>query len=148
MEPKHISPRALLLWRVRLCVAALVLSFLISLIMEIFSTVWFVFTGLLAVAFLFFYVFYYPVKYKKLTYAVGKGVLVLHGGVFYRRRRSIFLKNIQYIALFETPFSRILGLKDLIVHAAGGTLYLPGLEEQTCALLEKLLMPEDGEGQP
>ena len=51
MEPKHISPRALLLWRVRLCAAALALSFLISLIAEVFSAVWFVLTGLLAAAF-------------------------------------------------------------------------------------------------
>lgn len=147
MEPKHISPRALLLWRVRLCAAALALSFLISLLAEVFSPLWFVLTGLLAAAFLFFYIFYYPVKYQKLTYAVGKGVLVLHGGVFYRRRRSISLGNIQYLDFFETPFSRLLGLRDLIIHAAGGTLYLPGLEQQTGALLEKLLTPEAGEDQ-
>lgn len=148
MEPKHVSPKALLLWRIRLCAAALLLSFLTSLTLAVFSLPWWVCSGALAAAFLFFYCFYYPIKYKKLTYAAGRGILVLHGGVFYRRRRSIALSNIQYLSLFETPLSRLLGLGDLIVHAAGGTLYLPGLDKQTFALLEKVLSPGEGEERP
>ncbi|MDD2955066.1 MAG: PH domain-containing protein [Oscillospiraceae bacterium] len=145
MEAKHISRRALLLWRVRLCAAALPLSFLLSLLLEPFSLLWSIFAGILILAFLFFYSFYFPVKYKKLTYAVGRGILVVHGGVFYRTRRSISLANIQYLSSFETPLCRLLGVSGLLIHAAGGTLYLPALEKQTCALLSSALTPDPGE---
>lgn len=63
-------------------------------------------------------------------YQIKDGVLQIESGVLFRRDRRMPLASIQYISMFATPLERLLGLSDVVVHAAGGFLWIAGLSNE------------------
>ena len=124
---KRTDRKGLLLWEIRLTLIAFLVSVLTAMIFsgilfKIISAVWmigYIVTG----------AWYYPLKYRKLSYNFDDKIIVVNCGVIYRRRKSIFLKNVQYISTMRTPLQRIMGLKTVVVHAAGGFIVIPNLKK-------------------
>ncbi len=125
------------LWEIRLAASALAISFLTAVIFS--GLVFNIISALWIAAYLVMAIWYYPIKYKKLSYNVDENILVVNCGVIYRRRKSIFLKNIQYISSMRTPIQRIAKLETLIVHAAGGFIMIPNLKISESQLLRHTL---------
>ena len=138
---KKPDPKALVLWRLRLCLIALVPSFFSALFFAPGSVVWLVLTMLWVIVFLAFFVWYYPLKYRKLSYTVAGEVLVINCGVIYTRRKSMLLKNIQYVTLITLPLGRLFGLCTVFFEAAGGRLHLPCVKLEDGRSLQNLLIP-------
>lgn len=146
MNFHKIDRKALLIWRIRLCVCALLPSFFSALFFSLNSLVWLILTGCWVVAFLTLFVWYYPLKYRKLSYAAVGDVLVINCGVIYTRRKSVLIKNIQYISLVSLPLHKLFGLCAVFFHAAGGYVYLPCVRQEDAALLQNLLVEHGSRG--
>lgn len=142
MNLHKIDRKALLVWWIRLCLGALVLSFLSALFFAPHSIWWVGATALWVVAFLVLFVWYYPLKYHKLSYAANSEILVINCGVIYTRRKSMLIKNIQYISIVSMPLLSAFGLRAVFFHAAGGFVYLPCVRLGDALLLQELLTPQ------
>lgn len=146
MNYHSVDKKALLVWRIRLCVmAALVLS-LMQIMLYATAMVWFILWGLLGAAFLVMFFWYYPLKYRKLSYAAEGDIVVINCGVIYTRRKSIIKNNIQYTTIITPPLFRVFGLCGIIFRAAGGDIYLPGIKRADAVLLQKDIAANGGEG--
>lgn len=141
MQFHKIDPKALWVWRIRLCLGALALSFLSALFFSPENLVWKIATGCWVAAFLALFVWYYPLKFRKLSYAAAGDILVINCGVIYTRRKSILVRNIQYISLVALPLHRVFGLCAIFFHAAGGYVYLPCIRRADGLLLQEMLTP-------
>ncbi|GEM_PF-1275801 len=141
MNLRKIDRYALLVWRMRLCVAALIPSFFTALFFSPTRVLWLLITALWITAFLVMFLWYYPLKYRKLSYAANSEVLVINCGVIYTRRKSVYVKNIQYISLVTLPLDNLFGLCMVFFHVAGGNVYLPGVRISDALLLREMLTP-------
>ncbi len=131
---KRTDKKGLLLWEIRLTLIAFSVSVLTAMILggilfKIISAVWMI--GYIVAG-----AWYYPLKYRKLSYNFDDKLLVVNCGVIYRRRKSIFLKNVQYISTMATPLQRLMGLKTIVVHAAGGLIFIPNLNKSEANAFE------------
>ena len=144
MHFKRTDKMGLILWEIRISAAAFLVSFLTAVI---FSGIMFkIISALWITAYLVMFAWYYPLKYKKLSYNIDENILVVNCGVVYRRRKSIFLKNIQYISTVRTPLQRIAKLETVIVHAAGGFIFIPNLKIEESRLLMYTLEEKGKQG--
>ena len=67
--------------------------------------------------------------YRSLSYQITDRYIRLHKGALFRCENMIYIENIQYLTLSQTPLQRLFGLATLHITAAGGSLRLAGLEE-------------------
>ena len=124
--------RILTVWRIRLLVTAVAPSAVTAYFSINRTWAWWLFSASWIAAFLYFYIGYYPIKYRKLSYSINQTCLVVHCGVIYTRIKA------------STPLQQLFGLCSLVVYAAGSTLRLPGLPLQDGILLQGALTPDGG----
>lgn len=141
MNFRKIDRRALLVWWIRLCVGALVFCFFSALFFSPHSIWWLCATGVWVMVFFVMFVWYYPFKYHKLSYAASEELLVINCGVIYTRRKSMLVQNIQYISVVTLPLLKLFGLCAVFFHAAGGFVYLPCVKLEEALYLQELLTP-------
>lgn len=136
----RIDAHILTYWRIRLTALCLLCPVFIALFFSA-APVWRTcLTVGWMLSYVFFYVFYYPVKYRKLSYMVNRQCLVIHCGVFYNRVKGIELRNIQHVSTSASPLLRVMGLCTVYISCAGGMLYIPGLKKESArALCARLL---------
>lgn len=131
-------------WRIRLLVAAIIPAFVSACFWKQINWVWWLFTASWALAFLYFYIFYYAIKYRKLSYSLNERCLLIHCGVIYTRVKAIPFTSIQYVSVASTPLQRLFGITSLFVFSAGGSAYIPGLPPLEARALQGVLTPDDG----
>lgn len=122
------QPQLLSLWRAALVPAAFLPAFLISVILPVGSAPWITATGCLALLFLGAYLFYFPILYRRMSYSLKNGKIIVTTGVFSNRGIAVPLGAIQYVTVSQSIWGRALGLSNVIVTAAGGRLVIPGLK--------------------
>jgi len=133
------QPGILTIWRLLLVFAAIPPSFLFSLFLRVGGLWWWACAALWTVAFLFFYLFYLPARFRKLSFTLEKDRLTVTSGVFQTNTRVMPLANVQYVGLVISPFDAVWGLCTLLVTAPGGRLHLPGLRQQDARNLVELM---------
>ncbi len=139
MQTRHVHPRAIVVWRMRLTLAALVPSFCSALFFPVRNWIWTAFTALWAGVYLFLFVVYYPIKYKKLTFALDDRYLVIRCGVFYNRVKAIPLGNLQYMTLLAGPLQRLFRVCSVQFICAGGRVLLPCVGQADAHTLAQLV---------
>ena len=148
MTLKKPDLQILTVWRLRLLLAAILPAALLVIFASRRNLVWGLLTAAWTTGFLYAYIFYYPIKYRKLAYAINQSCLLLHCGVIYTRVKAIPLSSIQYITIASSPLERLFGIRTLLVYAAGSSLWIPGLPPEDALLLKRALIPEEGEDHP
>lgn len=143
MERRKIQSKMLLVWWLRLCLGALACSFLAGVFFTPAHLPWRIVTAVWVVLFLVAFVWYFPMKYHKLSYTLGEQTLSVRGGVIYTICKTVLLNNIQYITVSAMPLPRLFGLCTIRFHVAGGMLSVPGLRLNDGLLLQELLTPRD-----
>ena len=138
----QLQKEILTIWRISLALTAFVPAFITSLLFQPGTPFWIMLTALWILLFLFFYLFYLPVRYRKLAFAVRGDSLVVRSGVFSTRVRTMPLQNIQYSGLVVSPLDAVWGLGSLVVTAPGGRIRIPGLRRQDAENLAAML-PEE-----
>ncbi|MEG1632009.1 MAG: PH domain-containing protein [Hydrogenoanaerobacterium sp.] len=140
-----IDKKCVLVWRIRLSIVTAALLLLNTLLFYDETIALIVIAAIILVPFLVMFFWYYPLKYRKLSYASAEDLLVINCGVIYTRRKSILSNNIQYITLTTTPLTKLFGLCTLFFHAAGSFVYLPCLSHDAARNLQHLLTSDSGE---
>ncbi len=135
--------RILTVWRIRLLITVVAPSAVTAYFSINRTWAWWLFSASWIVAFLYFYIGYYPIKYRKLSYSINQTCLVVHCGVIYTRIKAMPLCSIQYVSVASTPLQQLFGLCSLVVYAAGSILRLPGLTLRDGILLQGTLTPSE-----
>ncbi len=128
-------------WRLRLLLSAVLPSFCSAYFFASRGWLWWIFTSAWAIAFLYLYIFYYPIKFRKYFYTLNECALLLHCGVIYTRIKAIPFRGMQYTAIMSTPLERLFGVCTLLIFSAGSTARLPGLPFEQAKALQQLLSP-------
>ncbi len=98
----------------------------------IFTLVWC--TGLLFLLFV-----YFPLRYRRLKYAITADHILTVSGVWLVSTRRIRFDAIRYITILHGPLDRRFNLAAVVVSAAGGQIFLDGISiEQAEALMRRL----------
>ena len=130
------------LWRIVLTAAACVPAFLASLIFSPPTPGWLIANGVWILLFLFFYIVYLPLRYRKLAFKLSSEAVTVYSGVFYTRVRILPIANIQFTTLWDSPLHRMFGLCSLFIAAAGARVAVAGLTRQEAQALAELLPHE------
>lgn len=122
---KHAEPTAIIIWELRLILGTFFPTFLLFFFYAPEYLIWKCVAGGCIVIFLFFSLFWFPVKYWKLAYHIEGNILYLRRGVLYTRYCSVSKKQLQYITLTSTPLQRRFSLCSAILIMAGAHLFIP-----------------------
>lgn len=137
------SLHLLTVWRLRLFLCSFLPSFLAAYFFS--STIlWWGLASAIGAGFLFLYIFYFPLRWKKLAYSGNQNCLVIHCGVIYTSVKAVPFGSIQSISIASTPLERLFGICSLGVFMAGARIYLPGLTPEQA---EKLRLDLGGKSQ-
>ncbi len=123
----NASKNILWVWRIRLALICLIPSILSSWFFKPYSVLWIISTSLWLVTFTFFYAFYFPIKYKKLSYCHDGNIFIKNYGVIYTMTKSVPLKNIQFIVKSATPLEKLFKIYTFRIVGAGSQLIATGL---------------------
>lgn len=142
MTFKKPHPHILTVWRLRLLLFTLLPSFISACFLPRINLVWWLFTAVWSLAFLFFYIFYYPIKYKKLAYSLAEFCLLVHCGVIYTRVKAMPFTSIQYVTVSSTPLQRLFDISTVFVYSAGSSVHISGVTPAAALELQLALTPE------
>ena len=143
---RRLDKKALLAWEIYLCLVALLLTgftlalYLVPLPFEmpiwiprIFLVVW------VAVC-LFFGCIYLPVAFRRRSYGIVDGRLVVKGGVIYCSQKTMPLQSVKYVTTIRGPMEYLLNLTVLAGFSAGSFIVVTGIRaDEGDALRERLL---------
>ncbi len=145
MQLKKPDPRILTVWRLRLLPAAALFFFLSIRFVAVHEPVWWLFTGCWITICMILLCFYFPLKYRYLSYAVKHRVFLLHWGVLYTRIRAVPFHAVQYAAILSTPLERRFSICSLKLYMAGSHISVPGLHNEDAKELRDILSPKKPE---
>ena len=135
MTTQRLPERALLYWRIRLLIGCLVpallggfLYYTAAKLFTILTLIW------MAVCVLLCFV-YYPMYHHCYSYSVGGKQIRVSRGVVYSQTDVVYVRNLQYTTLSQTPLQRLMDLATLRLHAAGGVVQLYCIPYEEARLL-------------
>lgn len=135
MTGQNPPRRSLTYWRIHLLllcfVPALIGGFFYYTAAKLF-TVW---TFVWVAIFLLLCFVYYPMYYRCYRYSVSNTLIKVNRGVIYRQMEAVYIRNLQYTTLIQTPLQRILNLATLRLYAAGGAIWIRCLNYEEARLL-------------
>lgn len=134
------------IWRIMLTLAVIVPAVLICLFLRVGSFAWTLAAAGLAALFLAAYLVYLPLFYKKMSFGVSDGKLVLKTGVFTTRVVAMPVPQIQFVTVIRPVLGRVFGLASVIAVAPGGRVAVRGLKAADAERLALVLNPGCGGG--
>lgn len=140
------QPQLLSIWRIALTLIAVPPAFLLSLLLRVGSNAWVFSAGGLVLSYLFVYLVYLPLLYKKTSFGISHEKIVFSTGVFNTRVIAIPLSKIQFVTVTRSVFSRLFGVSTVIVTAAGGRIAISGLNAADADNLALALRPSAAKG--
>lgn len=138
------SLHILTVWRLRLLLCALLPSFLSAYFMTHRGIAWWICTLVWVIAFFYLYIFYYPIKLRKLSLGGNEQCLLVHCGVIYTRVKAIPYGSIQYVSITSTPLERFFGIRSLHFQMAGAYVNMSGLTARQTAKIRFALKHKTG----
>lgn len=141
MPLKKPDSRILTVWRLRLLPAVALFGFLSHRFAAVREPAWWIFTGLWITLCTFIVFLYYPLRYRRLSYALNRRAFFLHCGVLYTRIKAVPLHAVQYAAILSTPLERQFSICSLVLYLAGSHLSVPGLHREEAEELRDMLTP-------
>lgn len=141
MQHKKPDSRILTVWRLRLLPAAALFVFLSIRFAAVRKPIWWIFTGFWITICIFFMFIYFPLKYRRLSYAVNRRAFLVHCGVLYTRIKAVPFHAVQYAAILSSPLERRFSICSLVLYMAGSHLSVPGLHSEEAENLRGMLTP-------
>lgn len=136
------QPKILTIWRSVLVFATAAPAFLCSLFFRPGTALWWGLSTFWVLLFLFFYLFYLPVRQRNLSLQIGDDRFVRTSGVFYNASRTVPFENIQFLRVQTSILHRRFGLATLIIVAPGGGMTVPGLRAEEAKRLVSVFFSE------
>ncbi len=100
-------------------------------------------TGLVLLFFALQFFWYLPAAFRRWKYTIGSEFVGASYGIFWRTRRTVPRKRIQYVDITSNPLERMLGVVSLHLHTAGAisaVLVIPGLSPTQAERLRSELL--------
>lgn len=142
MQYKKADKKILYIWWLKLFVIILCVCAITSLALKLFSNMWNILMFTFLMIFILLFSFYFPIKYKRFSYAITKTHVVLFSGVIYQKVTYLELDNIQFVRLSRSIVNRMFKLSSVKIYTAGGIDVIFGLDideaEKICALLANI----------
>ncbi len=85
------------------------------------------FTALWSGALFLILTVYYPLRYRRMRYALGDDTVAAIRGVFFLSHQRIPLSAVRHITVIRGPLERLTGITALLISATGGRLLLEGI---------------------
>lgn len=147
MEQPNIrpQPQIVTIWRILLAMCVFPVAFLSSLLLEIGGTPWTFITLGWIVVFVYFYLIYFPLRFRSLFYTVLDDRFLIQCGVFYKQVFAVPFTNIQFSHLRFSPLHSLWNLTTLTLISPGGRARLTGLRTDDAKRLIVLLFGPDSE---
>ncbi|MCL2068315.1 MAG: PH domain-containing protein [Oscillospiraceae bacterium] len=141
---KLVKPqnRLLLAWRAMLILISAPPAFLCSFLLRIPGVAWLLAIGIWASLFLFFYLFYLPARWRGLSLSIGDTFICMNRGVFSKAVSVVPLSAIRFTRVLQGPLARLSGICVLHVAAAGGGIFMPGLNRKDAHSLASALVAD------
>ena len=149
MQSSLFPFRVQYLWRTRLLLCCIPAALIDGFLYFLHPTMFWVITAVWGSFCLVLYFVYFPLLYRSLNYQITSRHLCLRQGCIFRRENMIYIENIQYLTLSQTPLQRLFRLASLHIIAAGGSLHLAGLETETAQAIREEIsqrMEQTGHG--
>lgn len=83
---------------------------------------------------------YYPLRYRRMRYAVGKDAVVTVRGLLFTAYRRMPLSAVRHITTLRGPAEQMTGLSALLISATGGHLLIEGLTADEADRLTQALL--------
>lgn len=137
------SKRLLWLWETYMAMLLLVLAVIAVLLffLPIPNWIGWLFTGAVLAVYLFYAVFYLPMSYRRKSYGVVDGRLVVKGGIIYAYNKTMPLESIKYVMTIRGPLEYAFKLTYVAVFAAGSFIFLSGLTPEEGEAIRLNLFP-------
>lgn len=143
MEFKQPDRRVTLCWTVYTLVIALV-PLIASVVLFRLPTLplWVsrCFTVLWSGALVLMLTVYYPLRYRRMRYALGDDAVEAVQGVFFLSHQRMPLSAVRHITAIRGPLERLTGITALFISATGGRLLLEGIPADEADRLTQALL--------
>ncbi len=70
---------------------------------------------------------YYPLRYRRMRYAIDKHAITAVRGVFFLSYQCLPLSAVRHVTTIRGPFERLTGICALFIRATGGQMLLEGI---------------------
>lgn len=131
-----ISRKFLALLEVLAGLAAALLAFLVLLIFNPRTWVWYTLLWLIGLAFVLAAFLYLPLLYLTCRYTLTSEYLEFRGGIFFHSQHRMPRSSIMYVTVVRSPVSYLCRTRTLIIRSMGGSIVIPMVPLQSA---EKLL---------
>lgn len=140
MMTKVLPRGALFLWRMRLVLFCIVPAFIGGFFYYVLPGAFTLFSFIWVGGYLFCCFVYLPLRYSQYGYSISEKMVKVEQGVFFFRMDAVYIKNIQYTSISQTPLQKVLRLASLHIFAAGSCVHLPSLPHADARLLRIQLL--------
>lgn len=140
------NKRLLWLWETYMGLLLLVLAGLtvLLLLLPIPSWIGWSFGGLALAVYLFYAALYLPMVFRRKSYGIVNGRLVVKGGLIYAYNKTMPLESIKYVMTIRGPLEYGFKLTYVAVFAAGSFIFLSGLTPEEGEAFRRQLFPGMG----
>lgn len=135
MTTQRLPERALLYWRIRLLIGCLIPALLGGFLYYTAAKFFTILTLIWMAVFVLLCFVYYPMYHHCYSYSVGGKQIRVSRGVVYSQTDVVYVRNLQYTTLSQTPLQRLMDLATLRLHAAGGVVQLYCIPYEEARLL-------------
>lgn len=98
------------------------------------------FTVLWSGAFSLILTVYYPLRYRRMRYALGDDTVAAIRGVFFLSHQRIPLSAVRHVTVIRGPLERLTGITALFISATGGRLLLEGIPADEAKKMTEALL--------
>ncbi len=129
MELKRPDRRVTLCWTVYTLVGAIVPLAISMMLFQLPLEPWmpYLFTVLWVLTLTLMVTVVYPLRYRRMRYAVDDNSIITVQGFLFATRRRMPLSAVRHITAVRGPLERLTGITALLVSATGGRLWLEGV---------------------
>ena len=120
MTTQRLPERALLYWRIRLLIGCLVPALLGGFLYYTAAKLFSILTLIWMAVFVLLCFVYYPMYHHCYSYSVGGKQIRVSRGVVYSQTDVVYVRNLQYTTLSQTPLQRLMDLATLRLHSRRG----------------------------
>ena len=135
MTTQRLPERAQQYWRIRLLIGCLVPALLGGFLYYTAAKLFTILTLIWMAVFVLLCFVYYPMYHHCYSYSVGGKQIRVSRGVVYSQTDVVYVRNLQYTTLSQTPLQRLMDLATLRLHAAGGVVQLYCIPYEEARLL-------------
>ncbi len=135
MSGQCLPNRALTYWRIRLLLFSIMPAVLGGFFYYTAAKLFTVFTFLWMSIFLLLCFVYYPMYYHFYRYSISGMLIRVNRGVIYNQMDAVYIRNLQYTTLSQTPLQKLMHLATLRLYAAGGVVCIPCLNYEEARLI-------------